>query len=76
MLLDMLPVMMAVWTVVLKCLLGANSDLRFLSGTTVPARQCCALIRMDVSHGDHLWNVVLNDDRMATGRELIGNAVL
>ena len=76
MLLDALPVMIAVRTIVLECLLGANSDLRLLSGTTVPSRQCCVLIRMDVSHGDHLWNVVLNDDGMATGRELIGSAVL
>ena len=36
---EVLPVMTAVWTTVLRCLLGVNSDLRQLSGTTVPSRQ-------------------------------------
>ena len=73
---DVLPVMMAVWTIVLECLVGVNSDLRLLSGTTVPSRQYCVSLRMDVSLGDRLWNVVLNDVGMATGRGLIGSIVL
>ena len=73
---EALPVIMETWTIVLECLVGVNSDLRLLLGTTVPSRQCCVLLRMDVSHGDRLWNVVLNDVGIATGRGLIGSIVL
>ena len=66
----------AEWTIVQLSLLGINPDLGPLSGTYVLSRQGGMMLKMVESHEDHLWNVVLNDVRMATGRELIGSILV